>query len=150
LAEDSSLGAAVRRLPLQRGLSREDFPVSAKTLARIERGETTPPPNGSTSFNGRHIRQARTLAAACAAIRKSRPNFAIPSFQPSATASPGVEPTQTRNPAAVRPVPGQGATKRRLGDPAAVRRLARGLRGAAHDAGLFQAPRGVDQHQRST
>jgi DNA-binding XRE family transcriptional regulator len=42
VAEDPSLGAAIRRLRLQRGLSREDFPVSAKTLARIERGETTP------------------------------------------------------------------------------------------------------------
>lgn len=43
LRDDPSLGAAIRRLRLQRGISRDDFaPTSAKTLARIERGETQP------------------------------------------------------------------------------------------------------------
>ncbi len=40
LDQDDSFGAALRRLRLLRGLSREDFPgVSAKGVARIERGE---------------------------------------------------------------------------------------------------------------
>lgn len=40
---DSSLGASIRRLRLQRGLSRDDFDsLSAKTVARIERGEVEP------------------------------------------------------------------------------------------------------------
>lgn len=40
---DDSLGASIRRLRLQKGLSRDDFgPLSAKTIARIERGETEP------------------------------------------------------------------------------------------------------------
>lgn len=42
--EDRSFGASLRRLRLQRGLSRSDFPgVSAKALARIERGEVEAP-----------------------------------------------------------------------------------------------------------
>lgn len=41
---DSSFGAALRRLRKQRGLRREDFAplLSAKTVARIERGEVLP------------------------------------------------------------------------------------------------------------
>lgn len=41
---DDSFGAALRRLRLQKGLSRVDFPgVSDKQIARIERGETDQP-----------------------------------------------------------------------------------------------------------
>lgn len=41
---DTSLGGALRRLRLQRGLGRDDFPgVSEKTVARIERGEVKAP-----------------------------------------------------------------------------------------------------------
>lgn len=44
LAEDASLGASIRRLRLQRGLSREDFPgITAKALARVERNEVRTP-----------------------------------------------------------------------------------------------------------
>jgi hypothetical protein len=44
LHEDQSLGAALRRLRLQRGLGRSDFPgLSAKEIARIERGEVKSP-----------------------------------------------------------------------------------------------------------
>jgi hypothetical protein len=44
LQQDPSFGAALRRLRLQRGLSRHDFaPISAKQIARIERGETEAP-----------------------------------------------------------------------------------------------------------
>jgi hypothetical protein len=44
---DDSLGASIRRLRLQRGLSRADFgSLTDKTIARIERGETEP--RGST------------------------------------------------------------------------------------------------------
>ena len=44
LKEDASLGASIRRLRLQRGLSREDFPgISAKALARVERSEISRP-----------------------------------------------------------------------------------------------------------
>lgn len=44
LARDDRFGAALRRLRLQRGVSREDFPgVAAKTVARIERGEVDSP-----------------------------------------------------------------------------------------------------------
>ena len=47
-AEDRSLGASLRRLRLQRGLSRDDFPgVSAKSIARIERGEVEKPHAGT-------------------------------------------------------------------------------------------------------
>jgi hypothetical protein len=42
--EDRGFGASLRRLRLQRHLSRADFPgLSPKTLARIERGETGRP-----------------------------------------------------------------------------------------------------------
>lgn len=48
LAEDLSFGASLRRLRLNKGLSRRDFPgISEKTIARIERGET-PRPHGGT------------------------------------------------------------------------------------------------------
>lgn len=44
LAEDSSLGSAIRRLRLQKGVSRDEFPdLSSKELARIERGEVKTP-----------------------------------------------------------------------------------------------------------
>ncbi len=40
---DATLGGAIRRLRSQKGIAREDFgSTSAKTLARIERGETQP------------------------------------------------------------------------------------------------------------
>lgn len=41
---DPSLGGAIRRLRLQRGLSQRDFaPVPVRTIARIERGEVSKP-----------------------------------------------------------------------------------------------------------
>src|SRR5207249_10575707 len=41
---DQSFGGALRRLRLQKGLSRSDFPrLDAKTIARIERGEVEKP-----------------------------------------------------------------------------------------------------------
>jgi hypothetical protein len=44
LYEDSSFGASVRRLRLQKGLSRRDFPgVTEKAIARIERNEIVRP-----------------------------------------------------------------------------------------------------------
>jgi Helix-turn-helix domain len=44
ISEDTSLGGALRRLRLQRGLGREAFPgITAKTIARIERGEVKEP-----------------------------------------------------------------------------------------------------------
>jgi hypothetical protein len=44
IREDRSLGGAIRRLRLQRGVARNDFPgISAKELARIERGEVKHP-----------------------------------------------------------------------------------------------------------
>jgi DNA-binding XRE family transcriptional regulator len=43
-AEDKTFGACLRRLRLQRGLRQADFgDVAAKTIARIERGETDAP-----------------------------------------------------------------------------------------------------------
>jgi hypothetical protein len=42
--KDTSFGGALRRLRLQKGLSRSDFgPLSSKTIARIERGEVEKP-----------------------------------------------------------------------------------------------------------
>lgn len=44
VSADKSFGGALRRLRLQRGLSREDFsPLTAKTIARIERGDVKEP-----------------------------------------------------------------------------------------------------------
>jgi helix-turn-helix protein len=44
ISADRSFGGALRRLRLQLGLSREDFPgLSAKTIARIERGDVKEP-----------------------------------------------------------------------------------------------------------
>jgi transcriptional regulator with XRE-family HTH domain len=45
IEHDSSFGGALRRLRLQKGLTREDFEpeISAKTIARIERGEVEEP-----------------------------------------------------------------------------------------------------------
>jgi transcriptional regulator with XRE-family HTH domain len=43
-AEEKTFGASLRRLRLQRGLKQSDFnEVSAKTIRRIERGETDAP-----------------------------------------------------------------------------------------------------------
>jgi len=48
LSSDKSFGGALRRLRLQRGLSRDDFPgLSAKTIARIERGDVKEPHGGT-------------------------------------------------------------------------------------------------------
>jgi hypothetical protein len=48
VASDPSLGASIRRLRLQRGVGRSEFPgVSEKQVARIERGET-PRPRAAT------------------------------------------------------------------------------------------------------
>ena len=47
-AEERSFGAALRRLRLQRRVSRDDFPgITAKTIARIERGEVERPHTGT-------------------------------------------------------------------------------------------------------
>lgn len=44
VSQDKSFGGALRRLRLQRGFGREDFPgLSAKTIARIERGDVKEP-----------------------------------------------------------------------------------------------------------
>ena len=44
LAEEKTFGASLRRLRIQKGLSRSDFaPLSSKTLARIERSEVEKP-----------------------------------------------------------------------------------------------------------
>jgi hypothetical protein len=44
IEQDEGFGAALRRLRLGRGLSRDDFPgIAAKTIARIERGEVEKP-----------------------------------------------------------------------------------------------------------
>jgi len=44
ISDDKSFGGALRRLRLQRGLGRDDFPgLSAKTIARIERGDVKEP-----------------------------------------------------------------------------------------------------------
>lgn len=44
VATDPTFGGSVRRLRLQKGVSRDDFPgVSAKTIARIERNEVANP-----------------------------------------------------------------------------------------------------------
>lgn len=48
LTEDRSFGASLRRLRKQRKIRRSDFaPVSAKTIARIERGEVDRPHRGT-------------------------------------------------------------------------------------------------------
>ena len=48
--DDSSFGGALRRLRLQKGLERSAFaPLSAKTIARIERGEVREPHDGTLS-----------------------------------------------------------------------------------------------------
>jgi hypothetical protein len=44
IGADDTFGGSLRRLRLQKGLSRSDFaPISAKTIARIERGEVEEP-----------------------------------------------------------------------------------------------------------
>lgn len=44
IAEDRGFGAALRRLRLQKGVARDDFPgLTARTIARLERGEVERP-----------------------------------------------------------------------------------------------------------
>jgi hypothetical protein len=44
IGADNTFGGSLRRLRLQKGLSRSDFaPISAKTIARLERGEVEEP-----------------------------------------------------------------------------------------------------------
>ena len=44
IRKDASFGGSLRRLRLQKGLSRSDFaPLSSKTIARLERGEVEVP-----------------------------------------------------------------------------------------------------------
>jgi hypothetical protein len=50
LESDATLGGSIRRLRLQRGLARGEFPVSEKTIARVERNDVQRP-------------RAKTLAA---------------------------------------------------------------------------------------
>jgi transcriptional regulator with XRE-family HTH domain len=55
-AEDKTFGACLRRLRLQRGLRQSDFgEVTAKTIARIERGETDAPHGRTLSLIARHL-----------------------------------------------------------------------------------------------
>ncbi len=56
LEQDSSFGGAVRRLRLQKGLSRADFrPISAKTIARIERGDVEAPRGHTLGAIAKHL-----------------------------------------------------------------------------------------------
>lgn len=52
VARDRSFGGSLRRLRLQKGLARKDFAemISAKTVARIERGEVAKPRNATLAF----------------------------------------------------------------------------------------------------
>jgi hypothetical protein len=44
IRKDASFGGSLRRLRLQKGISRSDFaPLSSKTIARVERGEVEVP-----------------------------------------------------------------------------------------------------------
>jgi DNA-binding XRE family transcriptional regulator len=44
IAQDDSIGGSIRRLRLQKGLTRDEFPgVTAKSIARIERGDVLQP-----------------------------------------------------------------------------------------------------------
>jgi hypothetical protein len=57
LHNDSSLGASIRRLRLQRGLSREEFPgLSAKAIARVERNEIARPRSGTLAIIARVLK----------------------------------------------------------------------------------------------
>lgn len=56
IEEEQGLGASLRRLRLQRGVRREDFPgVQSKTIARIERGEITRPRPRTLEAIARHL-----------------------------------------------------------------------------------------------
>jgi hypothetical protein len=56
IKQDMSFGGALRRLRLQRGLSRADFdPLNAKTVARIERGEVDEPHGETLSLIARRL-----------------------------------------------------------------------------------------------
>lgn len=55
-AQDRSFGGALRRLRLQKGLSRSDFPgIDPKTVARIERGEVEKPREETLSILARSL-----------------------------------------------------------------------------------------------
>jgi hypothetical protein len=56
-AQDRSLGGAIRRLRIQRGIGREDFPgVSGKEIARIERGQIRKPRRATLKAISRTLR----------------------------------------------------------------------------------------------
>lgn len=56
VGQDTSFGGSLRRLRLQKGLSREDFgPISAKTVARIERGEVEDPRGETLDIIAQHL-----------------------------------------------------------------------------------------------
>jgi hypothetical protein len=56
LESDDSFGGALKRARLERGLKRSDFaPLDAKTVARIERNETTRPQGETLETICRHL-----------------------------------------------------------------------------------------------
>jgi hypothetical protein len=57
IQQDKSFGGALRRLRLQKGLSRADFePLNAKTVARIERGEVEEPRGETLAILAKRLR----------------------------------------------------------------------------------------------
>lgn len=66
LAEDTSLGASIRRLRLQNNVARDDFPgVTEKAIARIERNEVSQP----------HMRTLERIAERLAVTVESLPTY---------------------------------------------------------------------------
>ena len=56
IAGERTLGASIRRLRMQRQLTRHDFPgIAPKTLARIERGEVAKPHDGTLESIARRL-----------------------------------------------------------------------------------------------
>jgi DNA-binding Xre family transcriptional regulator len=56
IRKDTSFGGSLRRLRLQKGLSRSDFaPLSSKTIARIERGDVEAPRGETLDEVARHL-----------------------------------------------------------------------------------------------
>ena len=56
IASERTLGASIRRLRMQRQLTRNDFPgIAPKTLARIERGEVAKPHGGTLGAIAKHL-----------------------------------------------------------------------------------------------
>ncbi|HQA43685.1 MAG: helix-turn-helix transcriptional regulator [Phycisphaerae bacterium] len=56
-AEDTGFGPSLRRLRKQRGLRRSDFaPLSAKTIARLERGEVEKPHGDTLAIIAKKLR----------------------------------------------------------------------------------------------